>query len=308
MPRVLPLACVAVLFAVSSVSRANAGAIVVRFEGGANAADRRYDFGADLLRLALQRTDSEYGRAELRHAPASDQNQMVKDVVSRKADVIVRPIVLAAPEGTVRVPFPLRMGLLGYRVLLIRKSDRARFAKISRLEELTKFRLGFVTDWQDYPVYKNAGFPIVDTTDYDELFRMLPARKVDFLSRSVTEVAAELENRKAELKDVEIEKRLLLYYHLDASFYVSAANPKLAERLLKGYRAIRADGGYEALFNRYFAKELKALRIPERKIIEIPNHNIVGAFTPEEYSEFVHPSRFADFIRFHARASLPPSP
>ena len=77
------------------------------------------------------------------------------------------------------VYFPLLKVLMGHRIAIIRKEDKARFANITSLEQLQAISVGQGFDWPDTDILERQGFILVYGADH-HLLGMLEKRRFVF--------------------------------------------------------------------------------------------------------------------------------
>lgn len=232
---------------------------------------------AGLVRLALVKTEAEYGPCELDVAehgvPAA---RMYRNLAAGlDADILA---MTTSPERTLdyhSIPIPLLKGLMGYRVFFIRTSDLASFATVETLEDLKAFKAGQGTDWPDVVPLKHNGFAVVTAHNYVSHFDMLRANRFDFFPRGAQEILGE--QAKFGGNGLAIEPRLVLAYPSPAYFHVRKDNRALAERIEAGLDLALKDGSFDEYF--YSSPLIKdiyqKLGLDERKILFIcnPDHN-----------------------------------
>jgi ABC-type amino acid transport substrate-binding protein len=179
------------------------------------------------------------------------------------------------------VRIPIDKNLSGYFVLLIHKADREKFAAVTSVAELKKYRFGLGLGWVDVGILQASGFTVVTGSSYDGLFGMLQAGRFDAFPRSAVEVLDELERHGRDMPDVELEKTLLFSYPLPMYFWFSKSDEgkRLADRVREGLDSMLADGTFEALFERRFRARIRQLQLSKRRVLRILNPNL-GAFTP----------------------------
>ena len=136
----------------------------------------------DLLQLALDKTEAEYGPCRVA-VPKGYKPQVRRYLdLERKTDADIIDAT-ATPERSERfraVPVPLLKGLMGYRLFFIRESDKEAFSNIQSLDDLRTFRAGQGERWFDVQVLRMHGIPVTTTSKYESLFRMLRAGRFDF--------------------------------------------------------------------------------------------------------------------------------
>ncbi len=226
-----------------------------------------------LLIQILDRTRAEYGPCELtyttkvltrmRSAVLVDRNQGVDlfwGATTVERETLLQPI-----------PVPLLKGLMGYRVLLIRPEDQARFSAVKTLEDLQKLRAGQGTDWPDTTIFMTNGIEVITSTNYEALYKMLAAGRFDFLPRGANQILSELRHNAG--IDIAVERELVLVYPAPLYFFVDRENTRLAERISKGLQAMIDDGSFDQYFYAHplIREALAELRLHERRPIYLHN-------------------------------------
>ena len=181
--------------------------------------------------------------------------------MSRQDEARLRPIRI-----------PLHRGLIGFRVLLIRKDRQPEFDHVDTLDQLRALTGGQGIGWVDTEILRNAGLHI-ETAPYDALFRMVEAGHIDYYPRGVIEAYSELQARHQANPDLVVERHLLLAYRSDFIFYTSKHDSRLANAIEEGLRMAYADGSYLQLFSThpYIQIALDHADIAHRKVIWIEN-------------------------------------
>lgn len=174
---------------------------------------------------------------------------------------------------------PVRFNLLKsvneYRVLLIRRQDRERFAAIRSREQLQALRAGAGEHWSDAQIMRNNGLQVITATRHESLYPMLEAGRFDFLPRSLSELADE----RAALagRDLEHEQTLLLQYPQPIYFFVAKGNTQLAERIRLGLERAAADGSLDRLFFSFdslreaWERVYRPAKGRARRLLKLPN-------------------------------------
>ena len=78
--------------------------------------------------------------------------------------------------------FPLDRGLMGWRLLLVRRSEQQRFAGIRSLDGLASMTAGQMHDWPDTQILRANGLKVGTGSSYSSLFAMLARRPYRLLS------------------------------------------------------------------------------------------------------------------------------
>ncbi|GAK49262.1 hypothetical protein U14_00483 [Candidatus Moduliflexus flocculans] len=270
--------------------------MVIRHPTGQSEKDKRYEYMIKLLRLILEHTTEAYGAYELQpNTMPMTPERMIRDVVDGKLDVIQFPISERANAELLPIRIPMRKGLLGWRILLIRKEDQEKFAQVKTLEDLKQFRAGYGEQWADLPVLQANVGNVVTSNQYDALFVMLAGKRFDYLHRGLHEPWAELEARKEQLPNLQVEETILLHYPLGNYLYVSQNNPQLAKRLEEGFRAAIADGSFEQLFQAEYGEIIHKANIKQRILIEFTNPILPNDMLPDDSALWL---TFEDLARY----------
>ncbi|NHZ91621.1 hypothetical protein F2P45_21805 [Massilia sp. CCM 8733] len=115
--------------------------------------DSRYDYDWAVLRAALEKTVPAFGAFEQRQSAAPMSPSRVVQEMATPAGRINIFVRASSPELEMQflpIRLPVDRGLLGYRLLLIRQSDRAHFAQVKSVADLRPLRAGVGQGWADY--------------------------------------------------------------------------------------------------------------------------------------------------------------
>lgn len=270
---------------------ASAGPAIVKYVGNNQAINE--DYYLALIDAALKATMGDFGTYQLQYSQqplASERKHelLVAGEILNIDRLVGFPTNDGPRKGLLRVPVPLLNGFMGYRVLLIRAENQARFSAITRLDELIQLPMGFGKGWEGY-VYKENGFSLTETISVSMMLKMLAGKRYAFVPLSAIEIDERYQIDGRAVDYLVPEKTLLIYMPLPVYFYVSPREPLLAERLTKGLELLNASGDMERIFMAYFSERLKRLKLSQRKIFELkhpdddgslgaPNHQVLNRF------------------------------
>jgi len=232
----------------------------------------RYPF--ELLDEVLKRTAPEWGPyveepfTEPISVARAHQEALKGDVVNILVSDVGQKIL---DEGMIPVPFPIDKGLLGYRVALIDARNQEKSAAVDNIEQLRSLRVGQGSHWGDVRILEHNRVPVQTANTYESLFPMLLTGRFDLFPRSAIEVALELAEYGPLFPNLALDQHLLIRYPYAQCFYVSKSEPQLAARLAAGLTRMAKDGSFDALFDKYFAKSLRELRLDQRVVIDLDN-------------------------------------
>ena len=234
--------------------------------------DRRDDYPVALLALVLQKAGGHY-----KPVPSSERWSQSRTLVhlaeNRGVEVAWSMTSTAREEELLPVRIPIFKGLIGWRVALVRRGQEQIFANAHLPRDIDALVAGQGHDWPDTEILRSNGLPVVDSTSYDGLFRMLAGGRFDYFPRSVVEIAAEARVHRQILA---IEPNVVFRYPTAAYFFVNPRNTKLATEIRKGFERAIADGSFDVLFNAHFGDTLRALHLDKRRVIELENPILPG--------------------------------
>lgn len=160
---------------------------------------------------------------------------------------------------------PLTNGLVGQRVLLIRRADQQTFAQVRSVDDLKRTGLiaGFGAGWGDTKVWKASGLPLYEhAAPWSTVYAMTAAgnRHVDYLPRGVIEVLTEARAH----PELVVEQQLLLEYPADFGFYLSPSVASYRPIIERALKAAQASGLKARLIDEAFGADIKALNLNRR--------------------------------------------
>jgi hypothetical protein len=238
------------------------------------------DYYEQLLRLALSKqgiaTDIQYHNQQL----GRERWRML--VANNEVDIIWSTSNAEREQQLLAIKFNLLKGINEHRLLLIRAEDQPKFDQVQSLQELHKFRIGSGTHWSDTEIYHYNGFQPVTGWNFESLFRMLAAKRFDFMARGLQEIEQEYKTHAA--MGLAIEQHLMLHYSQPIYFFVNHQNKQLAQQLAAGLKKAQADGSMDLLFASFprFKTALDNINDPQRILIRLnsPPANSAAATHP----------------------------
>lgn len=247
-------------------------------------ADSRYAYRTQLLQLILNKTLAEGGYRLTPLYTDVTPDRGLALLQSGRIDVVSLPATPERERLYRAVPEDIMRGLLGYRVLLIRKERQAEFAAITSLDGLRKMRLGFGSQWADFPILEHNGLTVVGNPHYPSLFGMLEKGRFDAFPRGLNEAWREQEEHTAELPELAVESELLLYYPYPVYFFVQRDDMALASRLQRGLERAIQDGSMRTLFLQHHATLFKQAGLAHRRLILLENPFLPADFRSPDTS------------------------
>jgi len=237
--------------------------------------DHNDNFVYALVAEALNRTAAEWGPYDLQTVPEVPRNRQIRDLESGGGRITFAVLGPAHDIGRRLRPIliPVDKGLVGYRLLLVRRTDQPRFGAVREERDLKRFSFGQNFIWDDVEIMRANGLTVETGEDFDGLFQMLNRSRFDAFPRGIGEIGREFAEYSPQYPGLEIEKDLLIHYPLPIYFWFSRspAGEKLADRLEEGLRSMIADGVYDFIFWKYNRTALQGLGLARRRVLNLDN-------------------------------------
>ena len=168
------------------------------------------------------------------------------------------------------IRIPLLRGLVGYKVLLIRKDMQPQFDQIKTVQDLASLTALVGLGWVDTDIFTRHKLPYV-TGEYSSLMPMLTTRRGDYYPRSIFEFNQELDPE--HYPAIELESNLLLHYPLAIYFFVAPGNQALHDALQKGLEIAMADSSYNQLLASHPVTRdvFQTLHLRKRRLLTLEN-------------------------------------
>ncbi|BBP86071.1 hypothetical protein PHLH8_57130 [Pseudomonas sp. Pc102] len=230
-----------------------------------------YAYRIELANLILARTAERYGAASIApsNAPDPSQERCLAMLKAGQVDLAYVPPNRERLADFRMLPIDMHQGLLGYRVLIIRKDRQADFARIDELEGLRRMTGGFGSQWSDFPLFARNHLPVLGMANPGNLLPMLEQRRFDYFHRGLSEAWAEVDANRLALPDLVVEQHLALKYPMPVYFTFAHDNRVLERRFAEGFEMIRADGTFQALFLRHHGHLIDKAGMAGRRVIEL---------------------------------------
>lgn len=223
-----------------------------------------------MINLAINRTDSKYKLIVTKDK--FSQTKIYDEVENNTLDMFWSSSNLELESNFLPIRICLYKGLLGYRIFIINKANQAKFDGVKTLDELKKFTIGQGKTWADTSILESNGFSVVKVNKYESLFYMVDGGRFDAFSRGVHEPFGELEQH-PNLKDLTVEKNLMLVYKMPFYLFVSKNNKFLANDIERGLNSAIEDGSFDRVFfdDPAVKSVMEKANMKNRRIFELKN-------------------------------------
>lgn len=236
----------------------------------------------NLLKEALRRSDSGYQVQQM--STQMNQKRKVEEALAGTVDVFWSMTSKELEETVLPVRIPLFKGLLGNRLLIIRKADETRFANVKTMADFRQLKAGQNRYWPDATILEANGLPVITSYQYTNLYPMLEGGRFDYLALGAQEIGEELASHPDPA--LKVDSHILLQYRSPAYFFVSPKRPELAAAILAGLESMVSDGSFDEMFNRELKIEqlYREAKFEQRVIIRLDTPDL-SPLTPIERKE-----------------------
>lgn len=177
-------------------------------------------------------------------------------------------------QALLPVRLPIYKGLIGWRVALVRQSERDRLKDVRTLADLKPLQIGQRGDWPDTAILRSNGLQVVTSQSYDSLFRMLDAKRFDVFPREVVVAWNEQTVAKAQGLDLAVDEHIALHYPSAFYFFTSRERTDLAGDIERGLETMIRDGSFDRLFESHHGQAIRQAQLGRRHVIELENPDL----------------------------------
>jgi len=240
--------------------------------------DQRYDYDRAVLELALQKTVQEYGPYELFSTPPEMNALRAQADASHK---VYKNFFLKLSyeakfnESLDFVPFPIDLGIVGYRVCFVSQENLVRVSAVKNFEDLKTFTYGQGTGWSDVSILRAQGFKVIEVPTYESLFKMVARGRFDLFCRGVNELKAEYEAHQ-HIEGLAYDTSMAIVYPMPRFFYTHPDNQKAIMRVYAGLVKAYKDGSLVELWKVFYQSSIDFAQLENRKVYRIENPNLEG--------------------------------
>lgn len=230
--------------------------------------DHRSEYALELLSTALS-----YSAPDLQLKPSRrfySRSRALEEL--KPAGDIDVVWTMSSPEREQRylpIRFSIYQQYAGYRLLLIHQQQAERFKALKTGQQWRSVRFAQVHDWLDTAVLRAHGLQVQGVSEYQNLFPLLMRQRVDAVPRGVLEISDEADSYLAQ--GLVIEANWLIRYPAVSYFFVGQHNKELARHIEVGLQKMQQNGEFDALFHRHFGAKIAALKLSDRRVLNVHN-------------------------------------
>lgn len=252
------LAATQSLYAADKVIRAN------------DSSDPNGKYAVKMIELALKHIDKRYSLTVGKEDYS--QSRIMEEIENGNLDIFWNSSSSELEQKFAPVRICLYKGLLGNRIFIIHKDNQAKFDQVRTLDDLKRITIGQGKTWADTKILESNGLQVVKVNKYESLFYMVDGGRFDAFSRGVHEPFGELEQH-PQLKDLTVEKSLMLVYKMPFYLFVKKTNTELAKDIETGLNRAIADGSFDEVFKNDPAVQsvMQKADMKNRRVFELQN-------------------------------------
>ncbi|GGB53543.1 hypothetical protein GCM10011316_26960 [Roseibium aquae] len=252
---------------------ANAQAVTSVRLGLLSAGVEVYSYEISVLKLALAHADGDYDLT-IETLDIPQERALVELEAGRASFNLFFTGFNADREDRFRqIDIPLSRGLLGHRVFVTSKDQLQVFAAARTLEDLrSRLVVASGIGWPDTDIFKAAGFSVV-TDDYEILWNLAGAKRVNAINRGVHEAFVEIRERERTFPDLVVDPHVMVRYPFDYLFYLRKEDEQLARAIETGLLRAYETGAFMNNFRSHpmIQAVIGAAQPSARRLFEIDN-------------------------------------
>ena len=254
------------------------GDFLVTVMGPEAPADKRYEYDRAVVELALAKTEAKFGHFSVRDIPVGQNTQRaLSDVSSNKYSnfIIKASMSNDLPDSLAIIPFPVDLGIVGYRVAFVSEKNKKAISKVKSLEDLKAFEVIQGLGWLDTRVLRHHGFSVRTNAEYQPMFSMAALGRSDLIFRGATEHLEEWKAQK-NIPGLTYDETVSVYYPLPRFLVTARENRELIERVHEGLLLAYEDGSLQELWEDKYRASIEFANLSGRKIFRLENPFLEG--------------------------------
>ena len=265
---------------------------ILTVRSGETEQDVRYSYDNTLLKLALDKTVATDGPYTLRESGSMNFARAKQLVLANSLpNFFIKLSYDAAYTDTPMryVPFPVDLGIVGYRVCFAHPEVVMKLRDVEDMEELRRFSHGQGLGWTDTRILRHNGFTVQEVPAYESLFKMVAARRFDLFCRGTNELLGEFRAHPG-LPGLAYDRSMTIHYPLPRLFYTHASNTEALDRITRGILLAYEDGSLLRLWQEEYQESIDFVNLEKRRVFHLDNPYLEGiGFDYSQY--FYTPSR-----------------
>lgn len=260
--------------------------MVVSFRDAESQKDRRHEYNLALLKLALEKTRSDYGNYRLQATPAMNIARSVQAMKKNEYPNLVVELSYEdsyADTSLTYIPFPVDLGVVGYRICFT--APMLPLPLPTDKKRLQRYVIGQGIGWADVEILRHNGFQVMEVGNYESLFKMVAAGRFDLLCRGINELYLEFASH-SDTPGLRYDTTFAIHYPLPRFFFIHQSNQLARERIHKGLLRAYEDGSLQRLWQKEYQSSIDQADLAHRTIIALDNPLI--RTLPNDYQQYLY--------------------
>jgi hypothetical protein len=248
--------------------------IVISHKSPETLGDPREEYYNELITLALEESKAKYGPYKLVEIPPMNNARLLYTTNANIYPNFLTEISyideLTKNPDITYIDFPVDLGVTGYRVCFINPAIKDEVKRITHVDQLKKYTIGQGIGWADIAILRYNGFRVIEVQNYDSLFKMVAAGRIDLYCRGINELKNEYDTYR-DITRLTYDESFALVYALPRFFYLGAKNKEAKKRIEAGLHIAYNDGSLLKLWHKHNDKNLEFVKLKNRKIFKLEN-------------------------------------
>ncbi len=247
-----------------------------------------HDYYTELLKLSLEKTRPQYGGYTMRGAPPNLSTlRSLADVVENTYPNLVIELgyeeKLTETGALTYINIPIDGGIVGYRVCFANAAIKEQLKEVNSLKDLHRYSIGQGVGWVDSEILRANGLKVIEVSNYESIFKMVIAGRINLFCRGANQLQAEVEEFKS-LTNLTYDESFVLVYPLPRFFYLNAKNTVAKERIQTGLQIAFKDGSFKQLWKKHYQSSVDFSKLGQRKHIYLENPLLKNL--PPDYKQY----------------------
>ncbi|QFT31850.1 hypothetical protein FIV00_15260 [Labrenzia sp. THAF82] len=252
--------------------------MTVTVQGPESPADKRYEYDHAVIELALTKTRAKYGDFKIQYTPVGQNSKraLIDASNNKYANFIIKfSMNNDLPDSLTAIPFPVDLGVVGYRVAFVSEKTKSALSKVRTLEDLKEFEVLQGLGWLDTRILEHHGFQVRTGAEYEAMFSMVALGRSDLFLRGANELLNEWQSH-LEIDGLAYDEAVSIYYPLPRFLVTSSENEELIARIQEGLHLAHEDGSLLKLWDQKYRASVDFAKLDKRRIFRLSNPFIEG--------------------------------
>ena len=151
------------------------------------------------------------------------------------------------------------------------------------MKDLHRYSIGQGVGWVDSEILRANGLKVIEVSNYESIFKMVIAGRINLFCRGANQLQAEVEEFKS-LTNLTYDESFVLVYPLPRFFYLNAKNTVAKERIQTGLQIAFKDGSFKQLWKKHYQSSVDFSKLGQRKHIYLENPLLKNL--PPDYKQY----------------------